>query len=520
MESVKPFGNMATIHSTGWSKMKHLVIYVCENFLPEFLKAAEEEGFSDAQIRSFPCMCMVRSNLSQAETSFQDSVRDGCDIALFCGDCCEALAVIPDTDYCRVYKTRFCSNHLSQDGVLEYIVQKQGYIVGSGWLKSWREHLSKQGFDQQSARLFFREMCNEIILFDAVSDPDTDTELKNLSEYLGIPAVKITTDLEKTKYLLRAIVYEWRLTKLDAQQNESFLRMQARAAEYSAVLDLLGKLATYTNKRSAIEKIKEIFTIIMGAQEFLYRNCAQDLYGANVSDDKVLYCDEVTYKLDRERNEFCIKITHKDVEYGVIHAGKFLFPEYIDEYLNFAIEIVRIFGLVLSNIEQYDLIAKSEKEYEYLSYHDALTGLYNRTYLNKYLETFMPSSTITLFSFDIDKLKYTNDTYGHAAGDNLIRSTATILRKCLREDDIVVRMGGDEFLAILPNCDLEKARVIEKRIRLAMESHNNSISDNDKELSVSFGFATTDSEKLTVEQLIQKADALMYQSKSSKRIHG
>jgi len=500
--------------------MKDLHVFVCENYLPEFTKAAEGEGFSDVQIRSFACMCMLKSCISQTEACFQESVREGHDVAVICGDFCEALTVLPDTEYCRVYKTKFCSNHLSQDGVLDYIVQKKGYIVGSGWLKTWREHLSDQGFDQQSARLFYREICNELVLFDAVSDPDIDRDLNKLSEYLGIPAIKVVTDLEKTKYLLRAIVYEWRLATLDVQQNESFLRMQARTAEYSAVLDLLGKLATYTNKRSAIEKIKEIFTIILGAQEFLYRNCAQDLYGVSASDDKVLCCDEVSYKLDREKNEFCIKITHKEVEYGVIHVGKFLFPEYIDEYLNFAIEIVRIFGLVLSNIEQYDLIANSEKEYEYLSYHDALTGLYNRTYLNKYLETFMPYPTITLFSFDIDKLKYSNDTYGHAAGDELIRATAMILKKCFREDDIVVRMGGDEFLAILPNCDSEKARMIEKRIRLAMESHNDIISDKDKKLSISVGFATADSDKLTVEQLIQRADALMYENKAAKRNQG
>ena len=83
-----------------------------------------------------------------------------------------------------------------------------------------------------------------------------------------------------------------------------------------------------------------------------------------------------------------------------------------------------------------------------------------------------------------------------------------------------MRMGGDEFHAILPNCDSEKARMIEQRIRFAMESHNDSISHIDKKLIVSFGFATKDSDKLTVEQLIQRAYALMYQSKSSKRVHG
>ncbi len=500
--------------------MKNLVIFVCENFLPEFLKSAEEEDFSDVQICSFPCMCMVKSHISQTEASFLEKIIAGEDIAVICGDFCDALDVFPREEQCRLYKTRYCSNHLSQEGVLEYIVQKQGYIIGSGWLKSWKLHLSEQGFDQQSARKFYSELCKEIVFFDAVLDRDIDKELEDLSEYLAIPAVKISTDLEKTKYLLSAIVFEWRLAKLDGEHNDSLSRLQARTAEYSAVLDLLGKLATYTNKRDAVEKIKEIFTLIMGAQEFQYRNSVQDLYSTSMNNENIFCSGEVEYKLDRGKNEFCIKITHMEFEYGVIHAGEFLFPEYIDEYLNFAIEIVRIFGLVLSNIEQYELILKSEKEFEYLSFHDALTGLYNRTYLNKYLETFKPYPTIALFSFDIDKLKYTNDTFGHAAGDNLILTSAMILKKCFREDDIVARMGGDEFIAILPNCDSEMAKTIEERIQVAIETHNESMAEINRKVSISLGFAVAESGEISIEQLIQKADAQMYKNKTSKRLIG
>jgi len=133
--------------------------------------------------------------------------------------------------------------------------------------------------------------------------------------------------------------------------------------------------------------------------------------------------------------------------------------------------------------------------------------------------TYSPYPAITLFSFDIDKLKYTNDTYGHAAGDELIRSTAMILKKCLREDDIVIRMGGDEFLAILQDCDAEMAGMIEQRIRIAIDAYNASISEIDRRISISFGFAVAKSDELTIEQLIQKADMLMYQNKAINRAH-
>ena len=103
--------------------------------------------------------------------------------------------------------------------------------------------------------------------------------------------------------------------------------------------------------------------------------------------------------------------------------------------------------------------------------------LYNRAYLNKYLMNNKSYPTIAVFSFDIDKLKYTNDTFGHAVGDNLIRSSAAIIKYSLRDDDLAIRMGGDEFIAILPNCNMDMAKLIEQRIRSAIKAHRDSIAE-------------------------------------------
>lgn len=107
----------------------------------------------------------------------------------------------------------------------------------------------------------------------------------------------------------------------------------------------------------------------------------------------------------------------------------------------------------------------------HLAYHDSLTGMLNRTGLDAYLRTHAVAGRAslprTLVIADVDGLKRTNDSFGHAAGDALLRELADSWRNVLRPDDVVVRMGGDEFLVILPQTPVAAAGDVLARLRAA-----------------------------------------------------
>jgi diguanylate cyclase (GGDEF)-like protein len=155
--------------------------------------------------------------------------------------------------------------------------------------------------------------------------------------------------------------------------------------------------------------------------------------------------------------------------------------------------------------------------------HDSMTGLKNYHYfigslekeINRSLRYDMPLSLI--FS-DIDHFKKVNDTYGHLAGDHVLRSMADCLKSGLRDSDTVARYGGEEFGVILPETDLAGARIVAERMRKQVEQQQLEFEGKKIQVTMSFGIASFSfDEDATKNGFIQKADQALYKAKETGR---
>lgn len=154
-----------------------------------------------------------------------------------------------------------------------------------------------------------------------------------------------------------------------------------------------------------------------------------------------------------------------------------------------------------------------EERLRHLSIHDSLTGLYNRSYFEEEMHRIERSryKSVGLILCDVDGLKLVNDTLGHASGDRLLRAVAEVLKGCFRGNDVLSRIGGDEFAVLLPNVTesiVEKAR---RKIVSAIDLYNESHSD--LPLSLSVGFAVSSTPPFDMRDLFRKADNEMYREK-------
>jgi diguanylate cyclase (GGDEF)-like protein len=164
---------------------------------------------------------------------------------------------------------------------------------------------------------------------------------------------------------------------------------------------------------------------------------------------------------------------------------------------------------------------KGEETLLALSLTDELTGLYNRrrffVLTEQYLKVAIRAKKRSLLLYiDMDDLKWINDHCGHSDGDQVLIDLGSILKKTFRESDIIARIGGDEFVVLLESTD-ENDEMLITRLNESIRDYNAKVSQQYK-LSVSVGAAQFDPEyPISIDELLSKADALMYAQKRKKR---
>ena len=162
---------------------------------------------------------------------------------------------------------------------------------------------------------------------------------------------------------------------------------------------------------------------------------------------------------------------------------------------------------------------ESEQQCRRLANHDGLTALYNRVFFADEMARLERGRLfpISIIVADVDGLKQVNDRQGHTAGDELLKRTASVLKEAFRADEVVARMGGDEFAVLLPKTDATTARAVLDRIKDRLFSHN--ASQSAMHLSFSLGTATARRSGSLLEALKQ-ADLQMCQEKAAHAIEG
>ena len=170
--------------------------------------------------------------------------------------------------------------------------------------------------------------------------------------------------------------------------------------------------------------------------------------------------------------------------------------------------------------EMQEQLLSREHDLEAMAYHDELTGVANRRYAVRQLHALLSRARrhdqeLSVVLLDADRFKALNDRHGHGAGDDVLRGLAARLRSRVREEDIVARFGGEEFLIVLPDTGADGAAIAAEDVRAAVAAQPFPVGRFALPLTVSVGWATWRGESL--ERLVARADRGLYAAKESGR---
>jgi two-component system, cell cycle response regulator len=230
--------------------------------------------------------------------------------------------------------------------------------------------------------------------------------------------------------------------------------------------------------------------------------------------------------VETEGYVFIILLTSRDNRQDIVRGLQAGADDYLTKPFNPAELVARInTGVRVLELERS--LKKANDEIRTLSITDQLTGCYNRLYMAERMDPEIKRAKryrhwLSVIMCDIDHFKQVNDTHGHQVGDVVLKGFADIIRKSIRDEiDWAVRYGGEEFIIILPETDLDGARIVAERLRTCVAETTFTAEDGPFSITSSFGVTglneKTPWEKLTIDAIIQLADSLLYTAKDAGR---
>lgn len=263
--------------------------------------------------------------------------------------------------------------------------------------------------------------------------------------------------------------------------------------------------------------------------------CLIIIYGEDLGRRVTLGKEPVTIgrssKCDIQIDQESVSRNHTRIEYDGKHYlvadlgstnGTYVNDDLVDEAKLRDGDQLKIGRTIFKFITGNNIEAQYHEEIYRLMTMDGLTEVHNKRHFQEIIEKEASRSkrydrTFALILFDIDHFKQVNDVHGHLAGDAVLRQLAGLVKSRTRRDDVVCRIGGEEFAIILPEVGLDGAVELAKKIRVLVEKSDFHFEESSLRVTISLGCAQWTQKQKTFEDLVHVADAKLYEAKHAGR---
>lgn len=513
-------------------------ITVCSHFRKELDAILENEEFQDAYADDYSFACTHPFNAIAEAQSELLSRLDECPSVLFLGGCflTNVKPILSDGRK-RVVRLGRCFDLVAGPTLIERLLNEGAYLMLPSWLENWPDKIESWGLDRETARSVFGESMRKIVLLDTGIAGDHGDRLAEFGEYLGLPVETIPVGLD---YMRLAVGREVSTIRhAEAMTDLSAAREEANRYEADSlmILDLLEALGLKKSEREIVDGLFDLLGMFFAASSVLYlplegdpesaiARVGEDGPGAETRDavarelgDWLKASSRQSEFIEGNRPAFYIRLQRGTTVFGGLRVSGFLFPKYAKRYLSRAKVICRLCAMILENLRLMDRV-------EALANTDSLTGIANRRHFFERAEhesnrARRHGNALSAMMIDIDFFKKVNDTWGHDAGDRVIKAVVRSLVAGLRSTDVLGRVGGEEFAAILPDTDIDQAFALAERLRAAVRDTEVDLGISGIFVTISAGVAQVTFDDLAsenaIERVIGRCDNALYQAKRNGR---
>ena len=359
--------------------MDILYMMVCSHFAKEFSRVIS--GFKDVKVIPYIADCgsfmpdrLIASIAGLYKDVLSKSSPSG-SIYVIEGGCFHHTGNLPEKDvkFCHFEQ---CFYLLVNRAIVDDYLQKRYYLVSPGWLENWQSHLEYMGFNKEVAEEFFHESIKKLVLFDTGVSENSRHKMEELSNYLSLPFEICSAGLEHLELIVMKLIHEWR----EEKGKKLLSDMNRKMADYAIMMDLTGNMVREVREDYVIEKIFELFILFFAPKELIYISLVNGTEHTIKARPDVLEYDKkrISDLLNVQGNYsssdtgFRIRITgqkhirsHMDETIGFLEIEGISFTEYIDHYLNMALNIINVCSLAILNARFYDTVIEAKKQEEH-----------------------------------------------------------------------------------------------------------------------------------------------------------
>ncbi len=503
-----------------------LAVLVCEDLEKEVRAALEGGDFSDLMVLAFSCTC------EQPPEGWPEVQVAGAERGIWLlGPCCPSTPS-PVPKGVRVVHLEECAHLFLSPPLAARYKAQGGLLLTCGRVRRWLAQIERSGQGEDMARRLVGSVPTGLLLLDSGLDPACHDHLERLAGLLGLPAERLPVGLEHLRLYLAGLLWPWQLRQEQSRSQAALSEAIRRSADHATALDLIGNLSRMMSEREAIRSIVEVFTLLFAPTQLVYLPLFNGQPGAlihvypreaPVDREVVLHFlqDQRECAWLDDRDGFFLRIEHQEECLGLLLAEGLAMPQYREHFLYLARIVGRVCGLAVANARTFQRMKEAEAKVRHLAYHDSLTGLPNRIFFRERLAAALAQARrherrLALLMMDLDGFKQVNDTLGHAAGDQLLAQVGQRLSSLVRQEDLVARMGGDEFVVLLTEIrEAEDAGLVARRIVESLKRPF-SLDGEVVRVGVSIGIALFPEEGQDADTLLRHADMAMYQVKESR----